>query len=235
MCLLVMTDESWQTVCQVLVAVGLLLSAVAGYGAFVFGQRIERTKQAREATVGKLEPEGVQSEKRTVLSAKENVWPEVEMGTSGAVFRYSGPQGMPIVKLGKDSGLTVIEDRSGIKVSASIRDRTGKLVAELVANEWKVNPNNSWDRNYTRDRLEVKDSSGDVVLQIRVFQKRVQLQVKLYDADGSGLFFGNNDRADYPGGAMVFAKPGDAAIPMRITPTFKYPSTSHFGELSDKN
>lgn len=58
-------------------------------------------------------------------------------------------------------------------MSLVIRDRSGRLVAEIVNNEWKVNPQNAWDRNYSADALEVRDPTGDIVLQVKALADRI--------------------------------------------------------------
>jgi hypothetical protein len=62
------------------------------------------------------------------------------------------------------------------KISTRITDESGNLIAEIIRNEWKVAPTRAWDRNYSGDALEVKDSRGYVVLQVRVLADRIQIQ-----------------------------------------------------------
>jgi hypothetical protein len=63
-----------------------------------------------------------------------------------------------------------------MKVSTQIADEDGKLIAEIIRNEWKINPNGSWDRNYSSDALEVKDAQGNIILQVRVLMDHIQIQ-----------------------------------------------------------
>jgi hypothetical protein len=154
----------------------------------------------------------------------------MEFGSSGAVFLFAGPQGTPLIRFADDNQLIIETDNEGIKVSITIRDRFGKIVAELARNEWKINPNASWDRNYSANALEVKDDRGDIVLQVRLVGNRVQLQAKFYDSTGRGIAIGQTDEPA-PGGVMEFSKPGDA-LKLHIEPLFKYPSDLHFSEFN---
>ena len=64
-----------------------------------------------------------------------------------------------------------------VKVSTYITDDEGNLIAELVRNEWKVAPPpRTWDRNYSKDALEVRDGKGAVILQVRAFSDQIQIQ-----------------------------------------------------------
>lgn len=76
----------------------------------------------------------------------------------------------------KASQFTVESSDGNIKVSTRITDSDGNLIAKIVRNEWKVFPGRSWDRNYSDDALEVRDSRGLVVLQVRTYPDRIQIQ-----------------------------------------------------------
>jgi hypothetical protein len=222
-----MTSQGWQTLSQVVVAVGLFLTALGGYGAYYFGKRVDREKEVRAAYSGVLE-----AKPETLLSGQAHIWPNLELGDSGAVLVYAGPSGSPLFKFGEDTALIVLRENGQVKVSIIIRDQSGKAVAELVKNEWRVNPQNSWDRNFTSDALEVKDSSGDIVLQVRALQDRVQLQAKLYDSTGRGVGFGKILGPDGKwGGGIELTGAANPRLRLRISPLFKYPGDRHLGEL----
>jgi hypothetical protein len=121
-----------------------------------------------------------------------------------------------------------------LKVSTSITDENGRLIAELIQNEWKVAPPpGTWDRNYTEDSLEVKDASGRVVLQVRALPDRIQLQGMWWvDIGFNGVvrFIIRGNPKD--GGQIVLVpRSNKDALPV-IEPMFKYPSERHLGELS---
>jgi len=107
-------------------------------------------------------------------------------------------------------------------------------VAELTRNEWTVGrPPQTWERNYSRDALEVKDAFGDVVFQIRVVGDRAQIQGKWYDPTGQhGVIFVKSPDPRRPGGLMVFIVPGKPHDDVKIVPMFRYPSALHMGELA---
>jgi hypothetical protein len=155
----------------------------------------------------------------------------VEFGDSGAILRYTGPQGSPLFTFAEDTRLTIVSENGKVKVTVTIRDKTGRVVAELIKNAWKVNPQNSWDRNYTDDALEVRDPSGDVVLQVKALPDRIQLQAKFYDSSGRGFGFGKVLGPDGWGGGLEFTGPANPQLRLKITPMFKYPSDLHLGEL----
>lgn len=221
----VMSNEGWQAISQVIVALGIVLTALGGYGAYYFSKRIDRDKELRTAYTGELK-----AKEEILVSAKDRVWPKVEFGDSGAILMFTGPQGEPLIKFSEDTNLTIIREQGRVKVSVSIRDKTGRLVAELLKNEWKVNPQNAWDRNYTTDALEVRDPTGDVVLQARALTDRIQLQAKFYDSNGRGFAFGKVLGPQGWGGGLEFTGPANPNLRMKIEPMFKYPSDSHFGE-----
>ncbi len=183
-------------------------------------------EKARSAYTGIL-----QAQQHIVVSGTQHVWPKVEFGDSGAIPMYAGPQGSPLFTFAEDMKLTIVREEGHVKVSTIIRDRTGRVVAELVKNEWRVNPHNSWDRNYTSDALEVRDPTSDIVLQIKVLEDRVQLQAKFHDSGGRGFEFGKVLGPQGWGGGIEITGPAYPQLQMRIAPIFKYPSDSRFGSL----
>ena len=220
-----MSSETLQTISQIIVAVGLLMAAGGGFGAYYFGQRVQAQKEAREAYAGRL-----RSPSKVLLSGRKALFPKLEFGDSGAIFAYAGPQGSPLFSIAEDNDITIEMEDGRILVSASIRDKSGALVAEMVRNEWKVIADRAWDRNYSSDALEVRRSSGDIVLQVKLVGDRVQFQAKLYDKTGLGIAFGKVRGPQRWGGGIEFTGSEHPNLELKIAPIFKYPSALHLGE-----
>jgi hypothetical protein len=132
-----------------------------------------------------------------------------------------------------------------LKVTMVVRSpRTGMVIAELVRNEWEAARKPvAWDRNFSKDALEVKDETGDVVLQLRVLADRIQLQGKWHLGIRDWIW---PDGERYSGPAvMVLIHPapdakGSIITPItsaedaqrhRIEPIFEYPSSTKLGQL----
>jgi len=224
-----MTSQTLQTICQVILAIGIFLTAIGGLGAYIFGQRAQREKAAKQAYVGRLE-----TEQKVILSADQQLYPKLEFGDSGSILVYTGPRGAPLFKIAEDNDITIEVEGGQVKVSTKIRDRNGQVIAEIMKNEWKVNPNNSWDRNYSKNALEVRDPTDDVVLQVRLVEDRVQFQAKLYDATGRGIGFGKALGAKGLGGIIEMTGPNHPELTLKINPIFKYPSDLHLGEFAQE-
>lgn len=217
------SSQTMQNVCQIVAAVSFIVTAVAGYGAYYFDKRVEAERDARTAMSGTLE-----QPTETLLSAMDTAMAELEIGQSGTVFLFGKGDGSTNVKMLEDNKLRVTLHDGAVRVSLLVRDRTGAVVAELVDNEWKVNPQRSFDRNYLHDALEVRDASGDVVLQVRVRGRRVHLQAKLFTPSGEQIALIEGPKGT---GANLFRSPQGEVITERISPMFKYPSERHLGKL----
>lgn len=192
------------------------------------GVEIRESREAAKSVYsGFLKPKS-----RTLFSPRQDTRPKLEFGDSGAILVWDGPHGQPMFRLFQDNELTIKMEEGQVKVSTLIRDRSGKVVADLVDNEWKVNLHNSFDRNYSRDALEVKDSSGDIVLQVKVLEDRIQFQGKFYGPDGTGIAFGKVCGPDGSfGGGIEITGAMHPELTMKFSPLFRYPSDQHLGEF----
>jgi len=183
-------------------------------------------KNQKKRSPGEL----LSKEAKVILSARHAVYPELEFGDSDAVFSVREP-GTPAFEFFKNSHLTVLTDKGRVKVSTTVYDFKGRLVAELVDNEWQVNKKASFDRNFTDDSLEVRDSNGDIILQVRFIEGRVQLQGKLYGPNGKGVAIYRGVRANgSPSGILETTGTKHPRLMAQIVPMFRYPSESHLGE-----
>lgn len=166
---------------------------------------------------------------KLIFSIQKNIVPKIEIGNGGTIFGFKGNEGS--IKFFDDNRIRIVIDKGQVKVTTLLRDNSGTAIAELVNNEWKVNQNNSFDRNYSKDALEVKDNTGDIVLQVRVLNDRIQFQGKFYDGDGNGFAIGVPES----GQDAIIEKTGSAYpnLKLKIKPIFQYPSDNHLGKLCD--
>jgi hypothetical protein len=170
-----------------------------------------------------------------ILSIEKAIFPTVQFGDSGTLLTGASVSGI-FKKLLGDDNFNIYVENGQIKMSITIRDKSGKVFAEIIDNEWRTEPvpgPNTWDRNFNKDSIEVKDAFKNVVLQVRLFEDRVQLQAKLYDSAGRRIGIGKSLDKDRPGG-IIEVRPPNQPETFRIEPIFKYPSDLHLGELIKK-
>jgi hypothetical protein len=167
--------------------------------------------------------------RRLLFSRARAANPQFEIGDTGAIFVYAGPAGTPALLFSPDDYLTVEIINGKVKVSTIIRDEQGHLVAEILRNFWKVSPSRTWDINYNRDALEVRNAKGDIVLQVRVLNDRIQLQGEWHPDGVNGVRLVKSDDPAHPGGAVIVGRLEDAP---KIPAMFKYPSNEYFGQLN---
>lgn len=167
----------------------------------------------------------------TIFSTKNNINPIMEIGQSGTKFPWAGPNGKPMFVLPEDQYIAISKKDGQIKLSAKLRGKDG-TVAEIIDNDWKLNPQNFFDRNYNESVIEIRDNptkdmpEGDIILQIKVLIDRIQFQGKFYDGKGNGVAF--IQRGDAGNGAMMERFQNQSKY--KITPIFKYPSSKFFGK-----
>lgn len=192
-------------------------------------EEAQSQKEAKKAYTGKLQPEI-----KVILSAKEHIYPRLEIGDSGSIFKFTGPKGEPLLNFLVDNDIIIEIEDNQTKLSTKIRDKNNNIIAEIIKNEWKIKPNNIWDRNYTNDAIEVIDSSGDVVLQVQLLDDRIRFQGKLYKSDGNRVGFWS--KGLHSGGTIIrtdnrHPEMAHKINDFKIKPLFKYPSELHLGEF----
>jgi hypothetical protein len=177
---------------------------------------------------------------------------EGDLPGAGMVLTDGVNRGFPMVQIGKgtsfimtpngvsdmfpffrDSGVKIEWGKKGPLLTTVVRDRNGNLVAEVKKNHWKVYPLFCADKNYTKDALEVQDSAGHVVLQVRILPGKIRIQGEWWDTQGSGVRM--LQLPDPKAGSQVVRmnrqNQHDDAL---IEPIFAYPSKDHWNELVDK-
>ena len=118
---------------------------------------------------------------------------------------------------------------SSLVVSANIRDDKGQLIAELKDNQWSHQARPAiFDRNHTDSALEIRDSKGDIALQVVDFGSDVYVSGVFHCRKGTSwtIFTYRN-----PSGKLftiiVGQRPG--AEPWPIPPICEYPSDQKLG------
>jgi hypothetical protein len=154
--------------------------------------------------------------------------PIIAVGGTTYVFHNSNSGDMTqVIKVLFDAGLRVEVEDGELKVTTPVRDRFGHLVAWIKKNHWYVTFA-CLDKNYTTDSLEVLDSRGYVVLQIKILPDRVEVQGEWRDEFGNGIRL-----AAQPTGstADIWHTPEvEQSTMQKIKPMFKYPSSNHWSE-----
>jgi hypothetical protein len=178
---------------------------------------------------------GVLAPRWTLFSADAEK-PVIEVGDSGTMIRWKGPQGVPMTfNFFDQANLTVELIKGRVAISTKIVDTTGKIVAELKQNEWSVAQSPvTYDRNYSDDSLEVINPEGRVVLQVKALPDHIQIQGEWYSSTGSGFrIVSEHEKSGRVSPQLFSFHPGYKRCGPQIVPMFKYPSGLHFGELSD--
>ena len=216
-------SKRWRLIFQFVLAIAVL-------GFLYLPVRGEYQKQHAALMTGVLEP----------LSRGVATKPTIEVGDAGYMIDMSTASPNEGIRLLQDEHLR-IEVQDGVPlISTIIRDRDSKVLLKIERNHWEVSPPPlTMDKNYTNDRLEVKDLRDRVVFRARVLPDRVQVEGEWRDDTGFGVRISAPEPGMVRQGGMGISllRPrsldpqgiGDALG--RIPPAFRYPSSEHWGEL----
>jgi len=90
----------------------------------------------------------------------------VGMDQSSQVFTVQMSEGVVVQPLGRYAPFSISRDNNGLLISAIVHSLDGKIIAKIQDNEWVLNPNNYFRKNFDRSALEVIDEYDIPVLQI---------------------------------------------------------------------
>jgi hypothetical protein len=166
--------------------------------------------------------------------------PIIEIGgDSGSKFIYVGAENsVDFGRFARNAGLRIERGATGMEISTPVLDRSGKKIANIDKNHWTVlNQPEIWDKNYSDNALEIKDSRGEVVLQLRYLPDRLQIAAEWRDQFGRGQEWAKCGAPGKPATGCVIPW-GDARTELQnevaIEPIFQYPSSEHLGEFVKK-
>lgn len=160
--------------------------------------------------------------------------PWVQIGDSETKF-IMAPQAtiQPYFKPFPDAEFLVEGGSKGPLISTTVRDRLGNLVVEIKRSHWRVYPPYCSDKNYSKYAFEAKDSSGHVLLQIRLVPPMwIQVQGEWWNNEGKGIRILKSK--DGVHGEVIPLGSQNQHNDELIQPIFKYPSKEHWGEF-EKN
>jgi len=69
--------------------------------------------------------------------------------------------------------ITFRKGKNQVLISAEITSIDGKIVAEIIDNEWRINPNNYFKKTYSDQRLEIVDNYNLPILRIEVNEENI--------------------------------------------------------------
>lgn len=126
--------------------------------------------------------------------------------------------------------LTIRMTNKGLLVSIKFYDLEGHLVAELDNNQWSVNKNDAYDRNYSKYAVEVRDRYGLPVAQIELVNKSALRIGGIFFLEGATLIIGESITR------MIYVRPKSSeelqewAQQTGLKSWFKYPSKEYLGK-----
>ncbi|MCF2487496.1 hypothetical protein [Dyadobacter sp. CY347] len=200
-----------------------VLALTCVFGIFYFGKQLEIERDAKTAMSGVLK--SVESKPPKVLLQDGKLGSNAVLKVGNSLTYFQKTTSGPIFEI-DNTPLTIALINDSIAVSVDINDSNGDLVARLVENEWQINANKIFDRNYTKSKLEIIDVQGEVVFQAALLGDTVQLQCKLFGRNktGFGMYSDETNR-----GVFAFANP-NRPFEFSIKPIFKYPSEKNLGK-----
>jgi hypothetical protein len=149
----------------------------------------------------------------------------VSISVGSAEYQMLSKDGV-VFDEGGDPLLSIRLLNGKLLVTTQVRDASGALIAEMNDNEWKhQNQPTIFDRNYTKDVLEIKDNTGRVALQVANVGNTIDVAAIFHCKNGWTYMAGPIGGV---GSAIVLRPPGEA-LRYEIPPICDYPSDLHLG------
>jgi hypothetical protein len=211
----------------------LIFTGAIGWVAYprmVSGWKEDRSS----ATSGMLEARASEDPNSTACGAN----PCMQFGPEkdGTTIAWAGLKDLaPMQIVGENFFLK--KEHGKLLLTTRVRDSNGSIVVEINDNKWTVNPSEdvSWDKNYSKNALEVKDRRGRIVLQIILFANVVRVQGEWWTENRNGARVLRPYPFQHPqsGPVFIIMSPLNHPDEPHIEPIFKYPSKEHWGEFVD--
>jgi hypothetical protein len=148
----------------------------------------------------------------------------MSISVGSAEFRMLSKDGT-VFDEGGDPLLSIHLRNAKLLVSTRVRDANGNLIAEMEDNQWKHESQPAiFDRNYTKDTLEIRDRTGKVVLQVADLGNTIEVAAVFNCKNGWTYLVG-----PLAGGSGVELRPPGKPLTSEIPAICDYPSDLHFG------
>jgi hypothetical protein len=203
----------------------------------------KRTDEATENFQKQLKMAGTLNSKGIPASADQNP----EMISLGGMRMFVDPG-----TFGSFSNDVLLTDRGDpvlwttefggrFSVSCDIRNEDGDLIAQVRDNEWQLNKDLIFDRNFSDKALEVKEKNGNVVLQVAHLGQILYIAGVFRSKSGYTTTIANISTVNphvAPGEGIKGLQAGNSiwqvSLPheypqVTINPIFDYSSELHFG------
>lgn len=160
------------------------------------------------------------------LNNKQVIRPQIAVGKT--IFDIESGKSFTDLFHIKDFDLWIEDGK--MFLTMKVKDTSGKLIALINKNEWLVNPNNFFDRNFDDRGIEILGESGTVIMHADYDGEKINLE---------GLFINENNwsielNKNEDGLGTIGYWPPSKKISLNIEPIFKYPSGLHQGERIKK-
>jgi len=107
---------------------------------------------------------------RTYRGSDES-YTSVSIDQSSQVFTVLMSEGVVVQPLGRYAPFSIRRANNGLLISAIVHSLDGKVIAKIQDNEWVLNPDNYFRRNFDRSALEVIDDYDIPILQVEYWDE----------------------------------------------------------------
>lgn len=189
----------------------VLILLITG-GTLQYVDNLKKEKYSKDAGIltGKLKNESI-------------INPVIKWGSSSITFSGNQSKNIPILGMPLDIW---VEDGI-LKISTIIRNKDGKVIAKLEENEWKLNRNSLFDRNFDDIALEVINDNDEVVLQIKFDNDAIQISTIFYNDEGGGKFI---EQLPNESGIIFGSFLNNETKILNVDRLFEYPSDLYPGK-----
>lgn len=131
-------------------------------------------------------------------------------------------------------GLDIALEAGQIKVTAKVLSSDGKVAVQITDNEWEINPNAVFRKNFDKHGLEVIDNYGRSVLQVDLLDKQTLKVAGFFELEGTPICITDIEYLKVTRSNVDEHLAKIAGMLKRQGLMFRYPADKHFGERADR-
>lgn len=123
----------------------------------------------------------------------------VECGVTMIFNKIGLEKGVATISIGnpKDKiGLYMKSVNDKLFITTKVFDREGRIIFEIDENNWSINPNNFYKRNYDNEAIEVIDMHDNVVFSLKIENKKILISGIYNSGIGSTIIYQAGENLD---------------------------------------